>query len=81
LAMIKTYDVAGGLKGDKKKYSHINLDMAFVHIPVPEFRGVCRMIGNRNETEKRLDEQMVVDAVKVVVPKLAEGGDGKATVR
>jgi hypothetical protein len=43
-------DVAGGLKGDNKKYSHIHLDMAFIHIPIPEYRGAGLMIGNRNET-------------------------------
>jgi len=42
-------DVAGGLKGTNKKYSHIHLDMAFIHIPIPEYREAGLQIGERRE--------------------------------
>ena len=31
-------DTASALKADNAKYSHIHLDMAFIHIPLPEYR-------------------------------------------
>jgi 3',5'-cyclic AMP phosphodiesterase CpdA len=42
-------DMAGALKGDNAKYSHIHLDMAFIHIPLPEYRFAGGMIGERRE--------------------------------
>ncbi|KAF2663614.1 Metallo-dependent phosphatase [Microthyrium microscopicum] len=42
-------DVAGGLKSSNAKYSHIHLDMAFIHIPIPEYRDAGMMVGDRKE--------------------------------
>jgi hypothetical protein len=42
-------DVASALKGSNAKYSHIHLDMAFIHIPLPEYRYSGLMVGNRSE--------------------------------
>lgn len=42
-------DIAGGLKSSNAKYSHIHLDMAFIHIPLPEYRMSGMMIGDRKE--------------------------------
>jgi hypothetical protein len=42
-------DTAESLKADNKKYSHIHLDMAFIHIPLPEYRDGGILIGERRE--------------------------------
>jgi Calcineurin-like phosphoesterase len=42
-------DVAGGLKVSNEKYSHIHMDMAFVHIPLPEYREAGMMVGKSRE--------------------------------
>jgi hypothetical protein len=42
-------DAAGTLKIDNDKYSHIHLDMAFIHIPIPEYREAGLMTGERRE--------------------------------
>jgi 3',5'-cyclic AMP phosphodiesterase CpdA len=42
-------DTAQGLKADDRKYSHVHLDMAFIHIPLPEYREGGVMIGERRE--------------------------------
>jgi hypothetical protein len=43
-------DMAGALKFDNDKYSHIHLDMAFIHIPIPEYREAGLMTGDRRES-------------------------------
>ncbi|KIW02701.1 uncharacterized protein PV09_06139 [Verruconis gallopava] len=40
---------AESLKADNKKYSHIHLDMAFIHIPLPEYRDGGVLVGERRE--------------------------------
>jgi hypothetical protein len=43
-------DTAESLKADNARYSHIHLDMAFIHIPLPEYRdGSSAMVGERRE--------------------------------
>lgn len=42
-------DTAAALKADHAKYSHIHLDMAFIHIPLPEYRGGGMIVGERRE--------------------------------
>lgn len=43
-------DTKKGLEADDKKYSHIHLDMAFIHIPLPEYRDAGIMVGENRET-------------------------------
>ena len=38
-----------GLKADNAKYSHIHLDMAFIHIPLPEYRNDGFRVGQLRE--------------------------------
>jgi 3',5'-cyclic AMP phosphodiesterase CpdA len=43
-------DTAESLKADNARYSHIHLDMAFIHIPLPEYRdGTKAMVGENRE--------------------------------
>jgi hypothetical protein len=43
-------ETAEGLKKDNEKYSHIHLDMAFLHIPLPEYREAGKkMVGSMKE--------------------------------
>lgn len=42
-------DTAASLKADDAKYSHIHLDMAFLHIPLPEYRDGGTLVGERRE--------------------------------
>jgi 3',5'-cyclic AMP phosphodiesterase CpdA len=42
-------DTASALKTDHAKYSHIHLDMAFIHIPLPEYRDEGILVGQRRE--------------------------------
>jgi 3',5'-cyclic AMP phosphodiesterase CpdA len=44
-------DTAESLKKDNERYSHIHLDMAFLHIPLPEYRDVegAKMVGVMKE--------------------------------
>ena len=42
-------DSARELAADDRKYSHIHLDMAFIHIPLPEYREGGVMYGERRE--------------------------------
>ncbi|KAF2399348.1 Metallo-dependent phosphatase [Trichodelitschia bisporula] len=42
-------DTARALKADNAKYSHIHLDMAFIHIPLPEYRDGGKLVGERRE--------------------------------
>ena len=42
-------EVAGGLKSSNAKYSHIHLDMAFIHIPLPEYRSAGMKLGAHPE--------------------------------
>jgi 3',5'-cyclic AMP phosphodiesterase CpdA len=44
-------DTAQSLKKDNERYSHIHLDMAFLHIPLPEYRDVegKKMVGSMKE--------------------------------
>ncbi|KAF2418955.1 Metallo-dependent phosphatase [Tothia fuscella] len=43
-------DTAESLRKDDERYSHIHLDMAFIHIPLPEYRDVGKvMVGERRE--------------------------------
>jgi len=42
-------DSARELAADDRKYSHIHLDMAFIHIPLPEYRDGGVMTGERRE--------------------------------
>jgi len=44
-------DVAGGMKKANSQYSHIHLDMAFIHIPLPEYREGGMVIGTPLERE------------------------------
>jgi 3',5'-cyclic AMP phosphodiesterase CpdA len=42
-------DTAASLKADNAKYSHIHLDMAFIHIPLPEYRDPGITVGTYKE--------------------------------
>jgi 3',5'-cyclic AMP phosphodiesterase CpdA len=42
-------DTASTLKADNAKYSHIHLDMAFIHIPLPEYRNGGIRVGESRE--------------------------------
>jgi len=42
-------ETATYLKADNAKYSHIHLDMAFIHIPLPEYRNGGLFVGERRE--------------------------------
>ncbi|RDI80389.1 hypothetical protein Vi05172_g9575 [Venturia inaequalis] len=42
-------DTKKRLEADDKKYSHIHLDMAFIHIPLPEYRDAGIMVGENRE--------------------------------
>lgn len=42
-------DTSSALKADNAKYSHIHLDMAFIHIPLPEYRNGGILVGQRRE--------------------------------
>jgi 3',5'-cyclic AMP phosphodiesterase CpdA len=42
-------ETAESLKADNRKYSHVHLDMAFIHIPLPEYREGGVLIGERRE--------------------------------
>lgn len=43
---------AEGLKKDHAEYSHTHMDLAFIHIPLPEYRDAGnKMVGARREDE------------------------------
>ncbi|KAI9798105.1 MAG: hypothetical protein M1833_005002 [Piccolia ochrophora] len=44
-------ETAQGLKREHKEYTHVHMDMAFIHIPLPEYRDAQEndMVGTRTE--------------------------------
>jgi 3',5'-cyclic AMP phosphodiesterase CpdA len=70
-------DMAGALKGDNAKYSHIHLDMAFIHIPLPEYREAGIMVGQRREqvTAPNYNSGFYDALVEMGVPVVSCGHD------
>lgn len=46
-------DTIRGLKKQHAKYSHIHLDMAFIHIPLPEYRDTSNIIAGGDAAHDR----------------------------
>jgi 3',5'-cyclic AMP phosphodiesterase CpdA len=70
-------EVASGLKGSNAKYSHIHLDMAFVHIPLPEYLDSGLMVGDRREriTAPSYNSNFFDALVEMGIPVVSCGHD------
>jgi hypothetical protein len=69
--------VAEGNQVDNAKYSHIHLDMAFTHIPIPEYREAGLMIGNKSEgiTAPRHNSHFFDALLEMNIPVVSCGHD------
>lgn len=70
-------EVANSLKLDNAKYSHIHLDMAFIHIPLPEYREAGMMVGDRKEsvTAPRYNSGFYDALLEMGIPVVSAGHD------
>jgi 3',5'-cyclic AMP phosphodiesterase CpdA len=70
-------EVANSLKLDNAKYSHIHLDMAFIHIPLPEYREAGMMVGDRKEgvTAPRYNSGYYDALLEMGIPVVSCGHD------